>query len=205
MTTMFFLRHGPTKENQENRIQGQQPGTLLLPQAEKYLAAVVPLLREKSPTILISSDLERASKTREILKEFLQIPELKESITPLLREKAMGFYEGMLWTEVPPQFQQQRGQQVYDFRRFGGENDDDVRGRVRETLRRFTQQYPNQRICFVTHAGWIKQLVLMADQEGVLPDGWTNRSAIYEAGVGPVGQLQYFHPITIAAELPDED
>ncbi|MEX1112829.1 MAG: histidine phosphatase family protein [Candidatus Andersenbacteria bacterium] len=205
MTTMFFLRHGPTQENQENRIQGQQPGTLLVPDTEKYVAAVVPLLREKSPTVLISSDLERAIRTRQVLKTFLQIEGIKEAMTPLLREKAMGFYEGMLWTEVPIQFQQQRGQQVYDFRRFGGENDDDVRNRVRETLRRFAQQYPNNRICCVTHSGWIKQLVLMADQEGVLPDGWSNRTAIYEAGIGPIGQLQYFHPINIEAQLPEED
>lgn len=205
MTTMFFLRHGPTQENRESRIQGQQPGTLLIPDTEQYLAAVVPLLRKKSPTTLISSDLERAVGTRDILRTFLQIPDINVAMSPLLREKAMGFYEGMLWSEVPQILRDQRGQEVYDFRKFGGENDDDVRSRVAETLRRFAQQYAGNRICLITHAGWLKQLVLMADREGVLPDGWTDRTAIYEAGVGAIGQLQYFHPINIEAELPDGD
>lgn len=206
MTTAFFLRHGPTLENGEGRIQGQQPGTLLLRETEQYISAIVPLLRQKNPQILISSDLERAVKTRNILKEFLQMPNIKEGAMSLLREKTMGFYEGMLWAEVPPEFKEQRNQAKYDFRKFGGENDEDVANRVATALRKLAQQYLNQRVCCVTHAGWLKQLVLLADQKGVLPDGWTHRTAIYEAGLGPIGQLQYFHPIAIEAELPvDED
>ncbi len=205
MTTVFFLRHGPTQENKEGRIQGQQPGTLLLRETEGYIAALVPLLREKNPNILICSDLERAVRTCAILKDTLGISDVKQSFSPLLREKAMGFYEGMLWAEVPAEFQEQRGQTTYDFRKFGGENESDVQFRVREMLRRLAQQYPNQRVACVTHAGWIRQLVFIADQEGMLPDTWSNRTAIYEAGVGPIGQLQYFHPINIEAQLPEEE
>lgn len=206
MTTMFFLRHGPTQENREGRIQGQQPGTLLIRETEQYISAITPLLREKSPSVLLSSDLERAVKTREVLKTFLQISTLKEGSTPLLREKAMGFYEGLLWTEVPETFRAQRNQRNYDFRQFGGENEEDVTARVVEALRRFAQQYSNMRICCVTHAGWLGALVSLADKGGILADGWSDRTAIYEAGVGPIGQLMYFHPIQIEAELPlDED
>lgn len=205
MTTIFFLRHGPTKENREGRIQGQQPGTLLIRETEQYLSAVTPLLREKAPTVLLSSDLERAVKTSEILQSFLQVPELKTGTTPLLREKAMGYYEGLLWSQVPPVFQAQREERNYDFRRFGGENEEDVNLRVKEALRRFAQQYSNTRLCCITHAGWLEALVSIADKEGILTDGWTNRTAIYEGGVGPVGQLLYFHPINIEAELPLEE
>src|SRR3989344_143609 len=204
MTTVFFLRHGPTQENKEGRIQGQQPGTLLLRETEGYIAALVPLLREKNPTILICSDLERAVQTCNILKQVLGIADVKQTISPLLREKAMGFYEGLLWAEVPQEFQQQRAQTSFDFRQFGGENDTDVQFRVREMLRRLAQQYPNSRVACVTHSGWIRQLVFIADKEGMLPDGWSNRSAIYEAGVGPIGQLQYFHPISIEASFPQD-
>jgi broad specificity phosphatase PhoE len=205
MTTVFFLRHGPTQENKEGRIQGQQPGTLLLRETEGYISAIVPLLRQKNPTILICSDLERAVRTCTILKETLGIADVKQSYSPLLREKAMGFYEGMLWAEVPAEFQEQRGQSNYDFRKFGGENDSDVQYRVREMLRRLAQEYPNQRVACITHAGWIRQLVSIADKEGMLPDGWSNRTAIYEGGIGPIGQLQYFHPITIEAQLSTDE
>jgi len=204
MTTVFFVRHGPTEENKIQRIQGQQPGTLLVAETERYLAAITPLLRDKAPQLLLSSDLERAVRTREILQEFLQIPDMKFGVSPLLREKAMGFYEGMLWSDVPTEFQAQRGRSDYDFRKFGGENEEDVRERVKEALRRFSQRYPNMRIVCITHAGWLRQLVQLADREGVLPDGWTKRSAIYEGGLGPIGQLQYFHPIKIKAALSAE-
>lgn len=205
MTTVFFLRHGPTQENKEGRIQGQQPGTLLLPETQQYINLIVPILREKGPKILICSDLERAVQTCQILKNALQAQEVKESMSPLLREKAMGFYEGMLWTDVPSEFQEQRGQSSFDFRQFGGENEADVQYRVRELLRRLAQQYPNQRLACVTHAGWIRQLVTIADKEGMLSDTWSNRTAIYEAGIGPIGQLQYFHPINIETPLPQDE
>ena len=205
MATVFFLRHGLTKQNKVHRIQGQTPGTLIVSETERYVAAVTPLLRSKSPQLLISSDLERAIKTREILKDFLQIPNIKEDIMPLMREKAMGFYEGMLWSEEPVEFQKQRQKTDYDFRKFGGENEKDVELRVKSTLRQLAQLYPNMRIACVTHAGWLRQLVQIADKEGILPDGWTHRTAIYEGGLGPVGQLQYFHPINIEAQVEAEE
>jgi broad specificity phosphatase PhoE len=205
MTTAFFLRHGPTQENIEERIQGHQPGTLLVQETEQYLAAVVPLLRPKSPAVLISSDLDRAVKTRDILKQFLQLPDIKEEVSPLLREKAMGFYEGMLWSEVPPSFREERDKSDYDFRKFGGENNEDVRERVKAMLRQLAQRYSQKRVCCITHAGWLSQLVKLAGTEGVLSDGWSKRTAIYEAGIGPVGQLQYFHPIILGAQLPRGD
>lgn len=205
MTTAFFLRHGPTKENKEGRIQGQQPGTVLVSDTERYMAAVVPLLRENNPEVLLSSDLVRAEATRTVLKNFLQLPLVAEEVTPLLREKAMGFYEGMLWEDVPEAFSEQRGLNFYNFRPFGGESNEDVRGRVRTFLQHLPRQYPNSRVCCITHAGWIAQLVVLADMEGVLPDGWSNRTAIYVADVGLDGKLVNFHPIAIEAELPDED
>ena len=206
MTTVFFMRHGPTVENSEGRVQGQRPGTLLVAETEHYVAAIVPLLREERLNLLISSDLQRAIDTCGILKSFLQQPTVKEAISPLLREKAMGFYEGMLWQEVPNDFRELRGKSEYNFRTFGGENDSDVRARVQRALHEFAVRYPLLRIACVTHAGWLKQLVALADQAGVLANQWDDRSAIYEAGIGPVGQLKYFHARDIQASVKlDED
>lgn len=201
MTTVFFLRHGPTVENAEGRVQGQRPGTLLVPEAERYAAAIVPLLREEKLDMLLSSDLQRAVDTRDILKSFLQQPDIKEGLSPLLREKAMGFYEGMLWQEVPNDFKELRGRSDYDFRNFGGENNTDVQNRVRAMLREFALRYPQLRIACVTHAGWLEALVYLADKAGVLTNQWSDRSAIWEAGVGSVGQLRYFHALNIEAKV----
>lgn len=205
MTTVFFLRHGPTVENKEGRVQGQHPGTLLVPDTEHYISGIVPLLREERIDLLLSSDLTRAIDTLAILKRFLLQPDILEGQSPLLREKAMGLYEGMLWSEVPPEFREQRNHDQYDFRSFGGENDSDVRERVRKMLREFSLKYPNKRICCVTHAGWLEQLVKIADSEGILPNQWSDRKAIYEAGVGSMGQLQYFHALNIEASVSLDD
>lgn len=201
MTTVFFLRHGPTVENAEGLVQGQRPGTLLIPDTERYLASILPLLANERVDMLLSSDLQRAVETRDILKAQLQRPELKDGVSPLLREKAMGFYEGMPWNEVPNDFRELRGKSVYDFRTFGGENDNDVKARVKKALREFALRYAQLRLVCVTHAGWIEQLVSLADAEGVLNNQWDDRSAIYEAGIGPVGQLQYFHSRSIEAPV----
>lgn len=204
MTTAFFIRHGPTQENQQGRIQGQTPGTLLARPTEHYIAAITPLLRARRIDTIITSDLARAMETARILKDFLQLQDIKEQVTPLLREKAMGFYEGMLWQDVPPIFREQRGLEEYNFRLFGGENDEDVMGRVEAMLRRIVRIGPNIRVCCVTHAGWIKQLVRLAHQEGI-PDGWSDRTAIYEAAIGPHGQLKSLQPLAIIADLPDDN
>ncbi len=199
MTTVFFLRHGPTAENAENRIQGQRPGTLLVPDTERYISTIIPLLREQHLDMVLSSDLQRAVDTRDILKRSLEQPQIREGLSPLLREKALGFYEGMLWDEVPAEFRELRGRSNYDFRTFGGENDVDVQNRVKTMLREFSLCYPQLRIACVTHAGWLEQLVLLADKAGVLSNQWSDRSAVYEAGVGSVGKLQYFHALSIEA------
>jgi len=205
MTTAYFLRHGLTQENKERRVQGQTPGTLQVADTERYIAAVVPLLREKHPNVILSSDLERAVKTRRILKQFLQIADASEGTLPMLRERAMGYYEGMLWEQVPKEFQEELNRDEYDFRKFGGENNEDVRERVRATLRILAQQYNGRKVVCVTHAGWLKELVNVAGQSGVMPDGWSNRQSIYEAGVGPTGALQYFHPIHIQASVTKQE
>lgn len=201
VTTAFFLRHGLTRENKENRVQGQQPGTLQVIDTERYVAAIVPLLRAKNPNVVLSSDLERAVRTRHILKRFLQIPDAREGTMPLLRERAMGYYEGMLWDEVPEAFRQEMSRDEYDFRKFGGENNQDVRERVRATLRTLAVQYDGQKVVCVTHAGWLRELVNLADTQGVVADGWTKRQAIYEAGIGVGGAFRYFHPINIEAQI----
>lgn len=205
MTCVFFLRHGPTKENSEGRIQGQQPGTILIPETERYVAAVTPLLHSRQLQVLLSSDLDRAVETRDILRRFLAQPDIKVGVSANLREKAMGLYEGMLWQDVPQEFMEQRGRSDANFRTFGGENDDDVLKRVATVLREFAQRYANMNIGVITHSGWLSKLVTLADRAGVLPDQWSNRTAIYELGLGPAGQLRYLHPINIEAGVTLDD
>lgn len=203
MTTAVFLRHGPTQENNEDRIQGHQHGHLLMRQTEQYLAAVIPLLRPLRPTVLLSSDLGRAVETRTILSIFLQATPVTTPELALLRERTLGSLEGKCWHELPPALASQRDNSTYDFRPFGGENDADVLMRVKATLHYLSQHYPDQTtIACITHGGWIQQLIRLAGQSGVLPDGWSNRTALYKSTITNDGHLSAFSPILIKAKLP---
>ena len=203
MTTITFLRHGPTQENHEGRIQGQQHGKLLVRETEAYLSAITPLLRDKNPAILISSDLERATATRSILKDFLQIADIKEETLSLLRERAVGMYEGKLWTEIPSELQQQKDQSMYDFRSGGGENSQEVAQRVVETLKYFSREYTDTLVCCVAHACWLQQLFHLVSPENLPPD-WFDRTAVYETTLTPTGDIEDFNLIQIQAKLPQD-
>jgi len=206
MTTAIFLRHGLTVENREDRLQGQQPGSLLVPEAERFLAGVVPLLREKKINVLISSDLDRAIDTRDILHTFLQLPYVQVDESKLLREISAGVFEGMLWPEAPAHLKQQRQHGGLDFRSGGGENEADVRERVKAFLKLISGQYLNQRLCCVTHAEWMGQLVAVAGHAGDLPKQWVDRLVITECGIADSGTITYLEPISIRAyvDLPDQ-
>ncbi len=201
MTTIYFLRHGMTQENSDVRIQGQRHGTLLLPETERYLAGIVPLLRQGKISVLVSSDLDRAITTRKLLKQFLHDPTIKEVETPLLRERAMGYYEGMLWEDVPTAFQAQRQSDEYDFRSFGGEHVDDVRQRVRYTLAECGRRYPHHAIGCITHAGWLQQLVWLARATHPVGDHWSDRTGVYQAEVNREGTLVNLQAIPIEARV----
>ena len=203
MTTAFFLRHGLTQENHDNRIQGQLHGTLRIMDTERYIAAVVPLLRQKSPNVILSSDLDRAIHTRRILKTFLQIADANERKLPLLRERAMGYYEGMLWEDVPAAYREEMQKHEYDFRPFGGESNDDVRARVQATLKLLGKEYGGKKVVCVTHAGWLHELVAVAGKSESIEDGWTHRQCIYEVTIYPDGAIDSILPIQLVASVPE--
>jgi broad specificity phosphatase PhoE len=203
MTTITFLRHGPTQENHEGRIQGQQHGKLLVRQTEAYLSAITPLLREKNPVILVSSDLERAVTTRRILKDFLQLAGIQEETLSSLRERSVGTYEGKLWTEIPLELQHQKGKSTYDFSVCGGEKSGEVAERVAETLKYFAREHTGNQVCCVAHACWLQQLFHLVSPED-LPDDWFDRTAVYETHLSPDGTIQDFNLIQIQAKLPQD-
>lgn len=202
MTTAVFLRHGPTQENTEDRIQGHHHGRLLIQQTEQYLAAVIPLLHPLRPAVIFSSDLARAIETRRILARFLQANNIMQSELALLRERALGSLEGKCWHEITPELAAKRDEDRYDFRPYGGENDADVLMRVKASLRHLSHAHPSATLACVTHSGWLQQLIRHAGESHVLPDGWINRTTIYESTLAPDGQLISFNPIPIKAKLP---
>lgn len=205
MTKIFFLRHGLTKANRDDRIQGQQPGELLFPEAERYLAAVVPLLRQQTIAILVSSDLARAAVTRQILKKFLAsgVPAItvKEVELRSLREQDVGRLDGRLWRDAPRHIRQLRALPVLNFEEWGGETPQALRARVQQTLKHFVKFYTDKTICCIVHAAWWQQLVDLAGEESHIPDQWSDRSAIYEGRLIPPGIIRALRSLTIQGDI----
>ncbi|MDP3997070.1 MAG: histidine phosphatase family protein [Candidatus Andersenbacteria bacterium] len=198
MTNVFFLRHGPTLESQEGRLLGQHHGTILPPQTERYAAAVAPLLRAQKVQLLLSSDLARAQETSHILAKFFPSG-IKEANQPLLREKNLGFYEGMRWSATPADFQKTRHQTEYDYRPLGGESDEDVVRRVKQTLKELANRYPNMTVACVTHSGWLQQLAKLAGQDLTLPGQDKGEIVIIETNLNPDGTIKSLTPTNTAA------
>jgi broad specificity phosphatase PhoE len=94
---LYVARHGETKENREERIQGGTPGVL----TEKGKAAAESLAMkagELGIDFVLASDLARVVDTCKPMRE--HNPGLLITFTPFLRERSFGAWEGELRKNV---------------------------------------------------------------------------------------------------------
>jgi len=93
---LFVFRHGETDWNKESRFQGHTDIPLNAKGIEQAysLATVIKTLK---PEIILTSDLNRAKHTAQIVNEDLGVSIIE---TPMLRECRLGEPEGLLRTEI---------------------------------------------------------------------------------------------------------
>lgn len=93
---LVLLRHGRTGWNAEHRFQGQaDPQLDDVGRAQAYeVAAIIAAMR---PSLLVTSDLERARQTAAVVGEAVGLTPLLE---PRLRERSLGHWEGLTLAEV---------------------------------------------------------------------------------------------------------
>lgn len=99
-TEITIIRHGETEWNTQKRIQGQQNSPLTdngILQAQLVATA----LTKREFDILISSDLNRALQTANIINEKLLI---KQEQNSNLRERSFGIMEGKTFGELQDLF-----------------------------------------------------------------------------------------------------
>ena len=95
MTELVLLRHGRTDWNAERRIQGQADSQLDS-LGHRQAAAVAPVLAALSPSVLWSSDSDRARSTTSYLATAFA---LEPAYDARLREYSLGHREGLLHAE----------------------------------------------------------------------------------------------------------
>lgn len=67
--TLFFIRHGQTTWNAEQKLPGQLPGIPLTEKGKRQVAELAEALKEVPISAIISSPLERALETAKIIAE----------------------------------------------------------------------------------------------------------------------------------------
>lgn len=157
MTTICLIRHGETAWNAAGKLQGTTDIPLNnrgIKQAEAcgaYLAA-------SEYDVLISSPLQRAKQTAEIINEQLDLP---LHVMDDFKERSFGDGEGMTYD---------KRRTVYPEKHYPNqEMKADFHQRIMTGLQEVSQRYPNQRVLLVAHGAVIKAILrTFSDNEHLL-------------------------------------
>ena len=153
MTTVCLIRHGKTDWNAQGKIQGKtdiplnKEGAWQAAQCGAYLFA-------SDWDLIITSPLQRARRTAEIINETLGLPliEMEE-----FAEKHFGDAEGMTYEERALTFPN---------RFYPNQEDNEVFAkRLASGLKVINDRFPGQRVLLVSHGGVINAIL------GELSDG----------------------------------
>ncbi len=153
----YLMRHGQTKWNQEHRIQGQQDSPLT-ELAIKQAQARSQELQDINFTAAFSSDLSRAKKTAKIMALNHEITVIS---TKLLRERALGIFEGKKFDDLNSELKvlletlDTKSHQEFPGSAGIVESVDQVATRFIRFLRSTALAYPGKKVLVVTHAGVI--------------------------------------------------
>jgi probable phosphoglycerate mutase len=139
--TLYFVRHGETDWNRAQRYQGQKDiplNALGRSQAVGNGRTLAGVLRAEAAAIdYVSSPLERARETMELMRAELGLPVQAYRTDDRLREIHYGYWEGELWTELPakdPQGFAAREADRWGWRPTGGESYRELSERVSQWL-----------------------------------------------------------------------
>jgi len=150
VTVLYLIRHGQTDWNLQGRYTGQSDIPLNTTGEQQASAAAAQLEGVKLDAI-VSSDLQRARHTAEIIAAQMGLPVQTD---PRLREINQGLWEGMHFTEIKTQYEEafkQRKNNPLTVAPPGGETVGQVQTRVLAALRDICAQYPHQQVAVVSH------------------------------------------------------
>jgi broad specificity phosphatase PhoE len=100
---LYVVRHGETRWNVEQRLQGHKDSPLTLrglEQVQRFGKVLRAELAGVTEVRVCTSPLPRARQTASILLEMLSVPSAHYSESELLIERACGRWEGLRWDEI---------------------------------------------------------------------------------------------------------
>jgi len=147
MTTLLFVRHGPTEWTGEKRLQGQTDIDLSV-SGLAHTAALAPVIAEWRPRTVITSPLSRTVTTSGLLSE----------LTPIVDERwaeaSLGEWEGRRADEIGADYLRWRAGALVPP---GGEDPVAVTQRVTAAVASAVQR-PGP-VLIVTHGGTIRSVL----------------------------------------------
>ena len=144
--TLYFCRHGETEANVELRFQGRTVDTPLTGRGRMQAHAIAQSLKDActDPSALayISSPLQRARTTMEIIRNDLNLPASGYTMDARLQEINLGAWDGLTDQQakaLDPAAFEKRGNDKWNVRvPGGGENYADVAARAENWIHEMT-------------------------------------------------------------------
>lgn len=157
MTTLMIVRHGETEWNAEGRVQGHED-IHLNARGRAQVEGAARALAHLPIAAVYASDLERAAETGRILAA----PHgLSVTVTPLLRERNWGTWEGRTMAEI----EETDAAMVGRWRKHEwvtpemAEEYEIFQERVVSEIRRITEAHDGETVLVATHGGAVKAFV----------------------------------------------
>ena len=153
-TVLYFVRHGETQWNAKQIMQGHLDSHLTA-DGIRQAHRLGEKLREMQLDVLYSSDLGRARNTAAIISEYIDLPII---LSPGLREKNGGIFQGITWAEVQRRYPVEH--QAYhelgpDYVVPEGESWNQAKNRIVATIRGIIDSQAGKKLLVVTHGGLI--------------------------------------------------
>lgn len=156
-TTVFLIRHGVTEWHDQKRLLGRRD-VPLSPEGLEQARAAAGLFGDLRISDLISSPLQRALQTAEIIAEQFDLDVARD---PRLSDFDVGKWAGQTFEDVVSTPEYQRFLANPETREIpGGENLEEVRSRAVGALEQALADSPSgEAIALVSHAGIIRVLL----------------------------------------------
>ncbi|PLS80562.1 hypothetical protein CYG49_04815 [Candidatus Saccharibacteria bacterium] len=158
MQSIFYVRHGQSQANFDRIVAGQSDSPLTtIGEEQARSAGEWAKAQGLSFDVIISSDLQRAKRTAQIIAEKVGFPEESIRYNVDLRERYCGKFEGKPTDDY---FQTPESVSIKEY---GVESLDALHERATRVLNTIIDSYPDKTILIVAHSGIGKMLRLVND------------------------------------------
>lgn len=198
----YYVRHGETVFNLENRMQGITDSPLTCKGIEQ-IAQTTEALRNEFFNSAYTSPLPRTIQTAEII---LEPHHMHAKVFEPLREFSYGSWDGYIKNESDPEYQYRFSNDLFDD--LGGENPTMVRQRIQNAFRELHGLSCDQdRILLVSHGAYFRHLLFSLMKDNIPNELLHRECLIGNGGIavfkdadgsfslveGPLSQAEYIN------------